>query len=164
MALFSTFLLSNIDSSLLFNCRFPTLLRGRGEASAPPHPGCALNLINYFLRLNTFICKNTELESDFRNQMLDLFKFLTNPEKIVIKKIGGKQQTCKQLGEFMEVVANALNSDTSLDEPQSLILVNFCLFFYCYTFKIGSHSLVDFFLLLLVSAHVRENCGRSNSR
>jgi len=26
MALFSTFLLSNIDSSLLFNYRFPTLL------------------------------------------------------------------------------------------------------------------------------------------
>jgi len=55
--------------------------------------------------------------------MLELFKFLTNPNKIVIKKIGGVEQTCRSLCNYMEVVATALNSDTSLDDPQSFILV-----------------------------------------
>ena len=55
--------------------------------------------------------------------MLELFKILTNPDKIKIKKIGGVEQTCEKLCEYMEVLAGALNSDTSLDDPQSFILV-----------------------------------------
>ena len=56
--------------------------------------------------------------------MLDLFKFLTNPEKIVIKKIGGKELTCQQLCDYMEVLSVILNKDASLDDPQSFILAS----------------------------------------
>jgi len=67
------------------------------------------------------------LEPEFCNHMLDLFKFLTNPNKIVIKKIGGVEQTCRKLCDYIEVLANALNNDTSLDDPQSFIAVKFSL-------------------------------------
>ena len=61
--------------------------------------------------------------------MLELFKYLTNSKKIVIKKIGGVEQTCRELCDYMVVVAAALNRDVSLDDPQSFILVTtlFCL-------------------------------------
>ena len=55
--------------------------------------------------------------------MLELFKILTNPNKIMIKKIGGVEQTCEKLCDYMEVLAEALNCDASLDDPQSFILV-----------------------------------------
>ena len=63
--------------------------------------------------------------------MLELFKYLTNSKKIVIKKIGGVEQTCGELCAYMEAVAAALNQDVSLDDPQSFILVTI-LFCCCY--------------------------------
>ena len=38
-----------------------------------------------------------ELDRDFRRFVLDLFKTITSPKNIVIKKVGGKELTCREL-------------------------------------------------------------------
>ena len=80
-------------------------------------------------KLKKFCCLFSDVNEGFRYRILELFEHLTNPNKVVIKKIGGQMQTCRQLCDYMEVMSAYLNSDTSLDDPQSLIVVSFFFFF-----------------------------------
>ena len=82
-----------------------------------------MNKRKFNVNFKFYILCVVEVDEEFRHHMLNLFNFLTNPSKIVIKKIGGKEQTCRDLCNYMEVFATALNSDKSLDDPQSFILV-----------------------------------------
>ena len=57
--------------------------------------------------------------------MLELFKYLSNQKKIVIKKIEGVKQTYRDLCDYMVVAAAALNQDVSLDDLQKLYFGNY---------------------------------------
>ena len=58
--------------------------------------------------------------------MLQLFQYLTLPDNIIVKKLGGKAMTCKDLCRQMEVIASLLESGESFKDVKSLILVRMC--------------------------------------
>ena len=75
------------------------------------------------------LCKNlmnlnrADLEKDFLYHMLDLFKFLTCPSNILIKTIEGKEQTCGDFCNYMEVLASAILEDKTLYQPETFTTV-----------------------------------------
>ena len=64
--------------------------------------------------------------------MLELFKYLSNQKKIVIKKIEGVKQTYRDLCDYMVVAAAALNQDVSLDDLQKLYFDNYSIFIFIF--------------------------------
>ncbi len=78
-----------------------------------PHPGLRV-------RRNAFKGRLSELEPDFREQMLYLIPSLLSSENLIVKEINGEHFTCAELYEYFKTYTNAFGSG-ELPQPISSI-------------------------------------------
>ena len=79
-----------------------------------------------------------ELDRDFRRFVLDLFKTITSPKNIVIKKVGGKELTCRELCRHMEASVEKMKGFSGVE---SYITVNQLTLHHGKVAEAGRHSL-----------------------